>query len=143
MHTVKSLKAEYKTLATAKAAHGIRANSWQALADKINPPLNLQQRVQELEAENLMLRQQLASLSKSESSYFVSSEAAIIYSVIELDGEPRLKALGINKTHYRDTKKAKEWRNNLAMQIHPDKCAHPLAGRAMDEVTAIYESMVA
>jgi DnaJ domain len=38
MHTAKSLKAEHKTLAAAKAAHKLKAASWQALADKLNKP---------------------------------------------------------------------------------------------------------
>jgi hypothetical protein len=36
MHTAKSLKAEHKTIAAAKAAHQVKATSWQALADKLN-----------------------------------------------------------------------------------------------------------
>jgi DnaJ domain len=36
MHTIASLKAEYKTLSVAKTAHKIKAASWQALADKLN-----------------------------------------------------------------------------------------------------------
>jgi hypothetical protein len=36
MHTVASLKAEYKTLAAAKAAQKKTAGSWQALADKLH-----------------------------------------------------------------------------------------------------------
>ncbi len=36
MHTTASLKAEHKTLATAKNACQLKAASWQALADKLN-----------------------------------------------------------------------------------------------------------
>jgi DnaJ domain len=36
MHTIASLKAKHKTLATAKAAYQVKAASWQALADKLN-----------------------------------------------------------------------------------------------------------
>jgi hypothetical protein len=38
MHTVTTLKADHKTLAVAKAHHGIKAASWQALANKLNKP---------------------------------------------------------------------------------------------------------
>ena len=39
MHTAAFLKAEHKTLAAAKAFHGLKAASWQALADKLNKPV--------------------------------------------------------------------------------------------------------
>jgi hypothetical protein len=39
MYTAASLKAEHKTLAKAKAHHGVKAASWQALADKLNSPV--------------------------------------------------------------------------------------------------------
>jgi hypothetical protein len=38
--------------------------------------------------------------------------------------------------------KAKKWRNDLAARVHPDKCTHPQAATAMDEVTALYKNMV-
>jgi cell division protein FtsB len=161
MHTTASLKAKHKTLATAKNAHKLKAASWQALADKLNgvtPPTKakklgiaelkstikvLQQQVEKLEAKNAAINQRLIVAQKNNSKYFISPEAEIVYNIVELDGEQRLKALGVNRTHYRDAKKAKEWRNNLAMKIHPDKCTHSFAARAMDEITAIYENMVA
>jgi cell division protein FtsB len=148
MHTTASLKAEHKTLAAAKTARKVKAASWQALADKLNnDPKTLKARIQELEAEAETLRQQMAqpniAATAAHGEYFVSAEAEIIYKVTQLDGEQRLKALGINRTHYRDVKKAKDWRNSLAMKIHPDKCAHPHAAQAIDEVTALYQSMVA
>jgi hypothetical protein len=153
MHTPASLKAEHKTLSAAKAAYTIKAASWQALADKLNltqsvaelksTVKNLQQQLQKLEAELVALRQPSTTAKGTDSDYFISPEAEIIYSIIKLDGESRLKALGVNRTHYRDAKKAKEWRNNLARKVHPDKCFHPLAGQAIDEITAIYKNMVA
>jgi hypothetical protein len=53
MHTAKSLKAEHKTLVAAKAAHKVKAVSWQALANKLNTPTieSLQQKIKELEAQ--------------------------------------------------------------------------------------------
>jgi hypothetical protein len=160
MHTPASLKAEHKTLSAAKAVYTIKAASWKALADKLNGTdkptkkpqsvaelkstvKNLQQRIQQLEAEIVALQQPSTAAKGTDSDYFISPEAEIIYSIIKLDGESRLKALGVNRTHYRDAKKAKEWRNNLAMKVHPDKCFHPLADQAIDEITAIYKNMVA
>ena len=145
MYTVASLKAEHKTLAAAKAFHKLKASSWAALVEKLNPQPNikeLQAQIVKLEAENASLKQQLIAAQNIESDYFVSPDAEIVYSIIKLDGEQRLKALGINRTHYKNSDKAKKWRNDLAMKIHPDKCAHPHAGKAMDEITALYDNMV-
>ena len=148
MYTVVSLKAEHKTLAAAKAFHKLKAISWAALVEKLNPsPIEptikeLQTQVTQLKAENASLKQQLIAAQNTESDYFVSPDAEIVYSIIKLDGEQRLKALGINRTHYKNSDKAKKWRNDLAMKIHPDKCAHPHAGKAMDEITALYDNMV-
>ena len=145
MYTVASLKAQHKTLAAAKAFHKLKAASWAALADKLNPQPNiaeLQAQIVKLEAENIALKQQLITAQTTDSDYFVSPTAEVVYSIINLDGEQRLKALGINRTHYKNSDKAKKWRNDLAMKIHPDKCAHPHAGKAMDEITALYENMV-
>jgi hypothetical protein len=142
--TVAELKKKYKTLAAAKAAEGIKAKSWADLAEKIkpDPTAQLQSEIERLKAENAELKQQLAAAQSSESDYFVSPTAETIYQVIKLDGEQRLKALGINKSHYKDADKAKKWRNDIAMKVHPDKCAHPHAAEAMDEITAIFENMV-
>ena len=149
MYTIASLKAEHKTLAAAKAAHKLKAVSWAALVDKLNNPKSakptiksLQARVTELEIENAALTQQLATAQSSDSDYFVSPTAEIVYSIVKLDGEQRLKALGVNGSHFRDTDKAKKWRNDIAAKVHPDKCAHPQAATAMDEITALYKNMV-
>ncbi len=149
MHTIASLKKEYKTLADAKAFHGIKARSWAALADKLNNPKPakptikvLQAQIAELKAENAALKQLLATAQNTDSDYFVSPTAEIVYSIVKLDGEQRLKALGVNGSHYKDADKAKKWRNDLAAKVHPDKCAHPDADKAMNKVTAIYQNMV-
>jgi hypothetical protein len=148
MYTVASLKAEHKTLASAKAVHKLKATSWAALVEKLNPsPIEptikeLQTQITQLKAENASLKQQLIAAQNTESDYFVSPDAEIVYSIIKLDGEQRLKALGINKSHYKDSDKAKKWRNDIAKKIHPDKCAHPHAAKAMDEIVALYDNMV-
>lgn len=125
MHTIASLKAEHKTLAAAKATTGVKAASWAALVEKLNlqpvvkPPIGYQ------------------------SDYFKSAEAELIYSIVKLDGQDRTKALNITGNHYRDAKKAKSWRNEIAAKIHPDKCAHPAAQTAISEITELYKLMVA
>lgn len=149
MHTVASLKAQHKTLAAAKVATGVKAASWAALVDKLNNPKpakptikGLQAQVAELKAENTSLKQQLITAQSTDSDYFVSPTAEIVYSIVKLDGEQRLKALGVNGSHFKDASKAKKWRNDLAAKVHPDKCAHPQATTAMDEITALYKNMV-
>lgn len=80
--------------------------------------------------------------SDESSLYFKSEAARIIYSLIELDGESRLKELKITRSHYRDLEKAKKWRNKLAMIIHPDKCNHPNAALATNKLNEMFENMV-
>ncbi len=144
MYTIVSLKAEHKTLAAAKAFHKLKARSWADLVEKIKPDpiLELQAEIDRLKAENASLKQQLITAQNTDSDYFVSPTAEIVYSIVKLDGEQRLKALGVNGSHYKDADKAKKWRNDLAAKVHPDKCAHPDADRAMNKVTAIYQNMV-
>jgi hypothetical protein len=144
MYTVASLKAEHKTLAAAKAAHKLKARSWADLVVKLKPDpiVELQAEIDCLKAENASLKQQLATAQNTDSDYFVSPAAEIVYSIVKLDGEQRLKALGVNGSHYKDADKAKKWRNDLAAKVHPDKCAHPDADKAMNKVTAIYQNMV-
>jgi PhoPQ-activated pathogenicity-related protein len=144
MYTIASLKQQHKTLAAAKTFHNLKAKSWAALLEKLNTPSikSLQLKIDRLQSENTALKQQLAAAQTTESDYFVSPTAEIIYSIVKLDGEDRLKALGINRSHYKDPAKAKQWRNEMAAKVHPDKCTHPQAAIAIDEVTALYKNMV-
>lgn len=75
------------------------------------------------------------------SLYFQSDAARIIYALLELDGEQRLKELGIDKSYTKDLEKAKSWRNNIAKVIHPDVCKHPNASEASIKLTKLYERM--
>ncbi len=155
MYTVASLQAQHKTLAAAKAFHDTKASSWAALAEKLNNPKpikptikSLQARLAELEAENAALKQQLVDRPKTiesdyQSDYFKSAEAELIYSIVKLDGEDRMKALQITRSHYNNAKTAKDWRNQMANRVHPDKCHHPEAQVAATKIVEMYKSMVA
>ncbi|WP_310482596.1 hypothetical protein [Chamaesiphon sp. VAR_48_metabat_403] len=143
MYTVVSLKAEHKTLAAAKAFHKLKASSWAALVEKLSPPVT-EPTIKELQAQITKLKQQLADYNTGyQSDYFKSAEAELIYSIVKLDGEERTRALHITGSHYRDAKKAKSWRNEIAARIHPDKCTHRDAQTAISEVTEMYKLMVA
>ncbi len=75
-------------------------------------------------------------------NYFISREAEIIFYLVELEGETRLKKLGINRTHYSNKNKATKWRNDLAKLIHPDKCDHPEAVKAFTILEKMYHEMI-
>jgi hypothetical protein len=100
----------------------IKASGWNDLYDVIS----LMRKVEEL--ENI--------------PYFKSETDRLIYSLIELSGEPQLKALCINKSHFRDAKKAKALRNSIAHKIHPDKSKHPKAEEAMGELTKLFRGVL-
>lgn len=73
--------------------------------------------------------------------YFVSEPARLIYALVELDGESRQRALGVTQAHYREGDLAKQWRNKIAMQIHPDVSRHPKAHEAANELTMMFNEM--
>lgn len=80
--------------------------------------------------------------STEASLYFKSEAARIIYALLNLDGELRLKELGIDRSHYKDSNKAKKWRNEIAKLIHPDLCEHPQSSLATNKLTELFESMI-
>jgi hypothetical protein len=82
-----------------------------------------------------------ASTSDENLMYFKSEADRIIYALLRLDGEKRLRELGINKSHTRDLEKAKSWRNQLARLIHPDVCKHPESVEASAELAHLYKQM--
>ena len=82
------------------------------------------------------------STSEKTSLYFKSEATRIIYVLMNLDGEQRLKELQITKSHYRDAQKAKEWRNEIVKIIHPDICKHPEAKSATSKLTELFNNMI-
>lgn len=90
--------------------------------------------------------QKIQSLSSSQpyeesNLYFNSKASQLIYALVELDGEQRLRELGINRSHYREKEKAKEWRNEITKLIHPDVCGHPKASQASNKLAELYQNM--
>jgi hypothetical protein len=108
MHTIVSLKAKHKTLATAKAAYQVKAASWQALTDKLNTPTveSLRQKIKELEA------QVAASQSFDVIGFWLS------------DGNFERSKFGDFGTPAEATYKesvARQFYKELARRYHPDK----------------------
>jgi hypothetical protein len=125
-----------------------KANGWEDLLKAVK-------RIQSLPGEELVQPMSDYSVQPTEDSnygetvssdettlYFKSEAARIIYALVELDEEYRLKELGIDKSYYGDSDKAKKWRNKLAKIIHPDQCKHPKAALATTQLTQLYKNMV-
>lgn len=75
-------------------------------------------------------------------NYFTSKANEYIYCLLELDGEIRMKKLGITKKHFDNQSIAKEWMRSISKEIHPDRCNHPKAAEAMAKLNNMYNSMV-
>lgn len=77
-----------------------------------------------------------------DSLYFKSEAARIIYALVKLDGDQRLQELKIDRSYYRDSEKAKKWRNEIAKLIHPDRCNHPQSAVATNKLSEIFNNMI-
>lgn len=89
---------------------------------------------------NLINKSRQATQTNEE--YFVSKANEYIFYLTELDGELRMKKLGITKTHFSNKKRAKTWRDKISKQIHPDVNNHPKSHLAMSKLNEMYASMV-
>ena len=108
----------------------VTARSWEELYSNI---LSFREVI---EKENKIKR-------KSESKeYFISKIDEYIFYLLELEGELRMQKLGINKSHFTNKKKAKQWRDKISKEIHPDKSDHKKAEEAMAKLNSIYEAMI-
>ena len=74
--------------------------------------------------------------------YFNSQASEYIFYLTELDGEQRLKKLGVSATHFSSKKAAKTWHNQISKVIHPDVCSHQKAAIAMAKLNDLYQQMV-
>lgn len=77
-----------------------------------------------------------------EDLYFVSPAARVIFALLETETHTQNRQLGITRAHFRDRALARSWRDEVARLVHPDRCSHPHASRAMAEATKIYRFMV-
>ena len=83
----------------------------------------------------------LVKLLESGDGYFISEPEKYIFALTNLDGEKRAELLGISEDMYMYKNKAKQWRDSIASKIHPDKCSHPDANKAMMKLNELYNSM--
>lgn len=72
---------------------------------------------------------------------FISETHKYLFCLLELDGENRMKHLGITKLHYVDSKIAKRWKNNILHKIHSDVCSDTRANSAMLVLDELYSEM--
>lgn len=84
---------------------------------------------------------QVRKSNQEKDEYFTSKSNEYIFYLIELDGELRMKKLGITKTHFTNKKRAKTWRDKISKEIHPDINNHPKAHLAMSKLNEMYASM--
>lgn len=115
----------------------VKAKSWNDLFSAIQELNKFLNKAQEKSSQKVTQLKE----PNSTSLYFHSEVARIIYALIRLDGEQRLRELGISKAHTKDMEKAKNWRNNIAKKIHPDVCQHPEAAEASTKLTELYNQM--
>lgn len=76
------------------------------------------------------------------SPYFKDEASEIIFYLLELDGELRLKKLKVNGRYYKDKEQARAWHNELIKKIHPDQSHHEKAEEATKELNELYGSMI-
>lgn len=75
-------------------------------------------------------------------AFFASEAARAIFALLHLHGDPQFDMLDITVRHFGDRRLARRWRDHVARLVHPDRCDHPAAARAMAEVSDIYEAML-
>lgn len=77
-----------------------------------------------------------------ESLYFKDEVSELIFYLLELEGDARLKKLGVNNRYYKDKEQASTWKNQLMKKIHPDQSTHVKAEEATKELNRLYGSMI-
>lgn len=110
----------------------LKTNTWDDMLESIL-------KVQHL-LKNLEILQQ--NKDDNEELYFKGKAEKYLFYLLELEGEERLKKLGVNKMHYANKERANKWKNNIAKIIHPDNCHHVKAEEAMKVLDKLYEEMV-
>lgn len=80
--------------------------------------------------------------NEKSNTYFISKSNEYIFYLTELDGDVRLKKLGVIKTHYTNEKRAKNWRDKILKEIQQEVNTHPKSNDAVEKLNKIYNTMV-
>ena len=116
----------------------ITGRGWNDLYKNITKFSNLVQHIYNTDIE--VSKKQVTSSDNYE--YFTSKSNEYIFYLTELDGEIRMKKLGITKSLFNNKTKAKAWRDKIAKEIYPDINNHPKSTLAMAKLNDMYSSMV-
>ena len=114
----------------------ISGRSWDDVYKKIVDFRNITQKV----GKELDIKPSIKI--NDEDTYFTSKANEYIFYLTELDGEIRMKKLGVTKTHFTNKKKAKTWRDKISKEIHPDKNKSSKATDAMTKLNNMYSNMI-
>lgn len=93
----------------------------------------------EAKAEEERRRKEAAGITGD--PYFKTEAAKIIFYLVELDGEERMKRLNITRNHYYSKELARAWMSSIQRIVHPDVCDHPYAAKATHNLIELYKSM--
>lgn len=117
----------------------ITGRGWNDLYKNITKFSNL---VQQIYNSDLRDSNEEIKSSNNSSQYFTSTANEYIFYLTELDGEIRMKKLGITKSLFTNKNAAKAWRDKISKEIHPDINNHPKSTLAMAKLNDMYNSMV-
>ena len=112
----------------------ITGRSWKDLFNNI---IKFKEVVQKINISNIN-----TCNNEDTNEYFTSKANEYIFYLTELDGEIRMKKLGITKSHFSNKNKAKKWRDTISKEIHPDINNHPKSNIAMSKLNDMYSSMI-
>ena len=120
----------------------VSGRSWQGLLDSIREFREKVEKLQQLTTGECVHSLKGDVKQEAEAGYFNSRASEYIFYLTELDGELRLKKLGVNASHFSSKKAAKAWREQISKVIHPDFCSHQQATAAMAKLNDLYQQMV-
>lgn len=94
------------------------------------------------ENTNLVRKIKDINMDNDTSEFFTSKAAEYIFYLVELDGKERMDKLKVTRKHYCNKKVAKEWRDSIAKEIHPDLCKIRDAEKAISKLNQLYAGMI-
>ena len=114
----------------------VKLGSWKNLYNSI---IELKQLIHEFEGE---INEGNINNNYNDNKYFISKASEYIFYLVELDGKERMEKLKVTRKHYSNKKVAKEWRDNIAKEIHPDVCKIKDAEKAIAKLNQLYSGMI-